>query len=486
MGSTSLPHRLMRRKPVETLLAETGAETDGGELCRSIGLFRLTMLGVGATIGTGIFFILNTAVPDAGPAVVVSFVLAGITAGLTALCYAEFASAIPVAGSSYSYAYATLGEIVAYGVGWCLLLEYAVSASAVSVGWGQYLNSLFSDLFGWRMPNTLSAPPGEGGLVNIPAMVLVALCVLLLLRGASESATANAAMVGVKLVVLGLFVAVGLTGFSGDHLTPFAPLGIAGISVAASSIFFSYIGLDSVSTAGEEVHNPRRTLPLAIMLALLIVTTVYVLVALAAVGAQQWQRFEGQEADLAAILRDLTGATWPSAVLAAGAIISIFSVTLVVLYGQTRILFAMARDGMLPGIFHRIHPRTLVPVHNTLIVGAFVALLAGFVPLTVLAHLTSMGTLVAFAVVSAGVIVLRRTQPGLPRGFTVPLYPVTPVLSVVFCLYLIRGLPPVTFLLFAIWLTAAAVVYFTYSVRHSRLRDAPPNPAPATTATEEP
>jgi APA family basic amino acid/polyamine antiporter len=469
MSTGSIVRRLLRRKPVDAFVSEPRADAEGGELSRSIGLFQLTMFGVGATIGTGIFVVLNEAVPEAGPGVVVSFALAGVTAALTALCYAELASTIPVSGSSYSYTYATMGEIVAFGVAACLLLEYGLSSAAVSVGWGQYLNALFFNLFGFRIPDAIIAAPGEGGYFNLPAVVLVMLCCLLLVRGARESATANAVMVLIKLAVLTLFIVVGFTAFSGGNLQPFAPFGVAGIGVAASSIFFTFIGLDAVSTAGEEVHNPRRNLPLAIIFATIIVTTFYVLVALAGVGAQPYGQFAGQEAGLAVIMRNITGSGWPAAVLSAGATISIFSVTLVVLYGQTRILFAMGRDGMLPEIFHRVDPRTLAPVRNTLIVSAFVALLAGFVPLGVLIDLTSMGTLVAFTVVSIGVMILRRTQPDLPRGFRVPLYPIVPIASAAFCLYLISGLPYTTFALFAVWLGVAAIIYFAYSMRHSLL-----------------
>jgi APA family basic amino acid/polyamine antiporter len=468
-SGSSARQGLFRKKPVEAFVTETRPDAEGGELSRSIGLFQLTMFGVGATIGTGIFIVLSEAVPEAGPGVVVSFVLAGITAALTAVCYAELASTIPVSGSSYSYTYATMGEIVAFGVAACLLLEYGVSSAAVSVGWAQYLDELFSNLFGFRIPGAVTAAPGEGGIFNLPAIVLVTLCCLLLMRGARESATANTIMVLVKLAVLALFIVVGFSAFSANNLEPFAPFGVAGIGVAASSIFFSYIGLDAVSTAGEEVHNPRRTLPLAIVFATIIVTTFYVLVALAGIGAQPYQQFEGQEAGLAVIMRNITGSAWPAAVLAGGAIISIFSVTLVTLYGQTRILFAMGRDGMLPEVFHRVDPRTLVPVRNTIIVGLFVGLLAGFVPLGVLIDLTSMGTLVAFTVVSIGVIILRRTQPDLPRGFRVPFYPVVPILSAAFALYIISQLPYSTFALFAVWLGVAAIIYFTYSARHSRL-----------------
>ena len=470
MPAPSLRSQLLRRKPVSAMVEETGAQTDGGALARRIGTVQLMGLGIGATVGTGIFFVLSAAVPEAGPAVVVSFVLAAVTAGFTALCYAELASTIPVAGSSYSYAYATLGEVVAYVVGWCLLLEYAVSAAAVSVGWSEYLNALLDDTIGVRIPDALSVAPGAGGVVNLPAVVLVTLCALLLVRGASESARVNAVMVATKLLVLLFFVAIAFTAFDAENYTPFAPLGVSGVGIAAASIFFSFIGLDAVSTAGEEVHNPRRTLPLAIIGSLVVVTTVYLLVAVAAVGAQPPAEFEGQDAGLAAILQQVTGSRWPAIVLAAGAVISIFSVTLVVLYGQTRILFAMSRDGLVPALFSRVDRRTLTPVRGTIVTAVFVGVLAGLVPLDFLVDLTSMGTLVAFTVVSIGVIVLRRTQPDLPRGFRVPGYPVVPVLSVLFCLYLIYGLPGATYALFAVWLAIAAVVYVTYARTHSALR----------------
>jgi len=458
---------MFRCKPITN---ESQGESNG--LTRSMGLFQLTMLGVGATVGTGIFVVLNEAVPHAGPAVVLSFLIAGITAALTALCYAELASSIPVSGSSYSYAYASLGEIVAYGVAWCLLLEYGVSASAIAVGWGQYLNEFFLYVFHWRMPDIISQPPGHGGLFNVPAVVLIVMCCILLMRGSKESAVVNSIMVLVKLAVLVLFVAIALTGFEARNMEPFAPFGMAGVGVAASTIFFSYIGIDAVSTAGDEVKNPRRTLPLAIVLSLVIVTVIYIVVAVAALGAQPWAAFKGQEAGLAVIMHKVTGASWPSVVLSVGEILSIFSVTLVVLYGQTRILFSMSRDGLLPPVFQRVNPRTQTPNVNTVIVGVFVALLAAFVPLDVLADLTSMGTLVAFAVVSIGVMVLRRTQPNLERSFKVPLFPITPLVSVGFCLYLVKGLPSETYLLFAVWLAAATVIYFTYSIKHSKLEQA--------------
>jgi len=455
--------RMLRTKPI-------AAHAGGIGLERSIGLFQLTMLGVGATIGTGIFVILGEAVPKAGPAVILSFLIAGATAGLTALCYAELASTIPASGSSYSYTYATMGELVAYLVGWCLLLEYGVSASAIAVGWGQYLNELAFDVFGARMPAAIANPPGvNGGVCNLPAMVLVLMCAVLLMRGAAESARANAIMVMLKIAVLLMFIAIGLTAFRAANLHPFMPMGMSGASAAASGIFFSYIGIDAISTASEEVRNPRRNLPLAIFLSLAIVTTLYMLVALVGVGTQPYTRFSGNEAGLVQILRRITGAAWPAVVLSLGAIVSIFSVTLVALYGQTRILYAMARDGMLPRVFARVHPRTHVPVRNTVIVCGLVAGVAALVPLDVLTDLTSMGTLVAFGVVSAGVMILRRTRPGIARGFTVPLFPLTPILSVAACLYLIAGLPRMTFLLFGAWLALALAFYFFYSIDHSQL-----------------
>ncbi|MBE7211745.1 MAG: amino acid permease, partial [Gluconacetobacter diazotrophicus] len=401
--------------------------------------------------------------------VILSFALAGITAMLTALCYAEMASAVPAAGSSYSYAYALLGELPAFLIGACLLLEYGVSASAVAVGWGQYLNELLTDVLGWRLPDALAKPPGEGGVVNLPAVLLVALCAALLLRGARESANVNAVLVVVKLLVLALFVAIALSHFSGANLHPFAPKGLGGVGAAASSIFFSYIGIDAVSTAGEEARDPRRTLPRAIIAALAIVTAAYVLVALAAVGAQPWTAFAGQEAGLAVILHQLTGASWPAVVLSLGAIASIFSITLVVLYGQTRILFAMSRDGLLPGFFGRMGTRRQVPTLNTIVVAAGVAILAAAVPLDVLNNLTSMGTLIAFATVSVGVILLRRARPDLSGRYRVPLFPLLPLLSVTCCLLLIAELPPNTFALFALWIAGAGAIWFGWSARHSAL-----------------
>ncbi|HEX2313080.1 MAG TPA: amino acid permease [Thermomonospora sp.] len=459
---------LLRTKPVDRIVAE-GGHGAGGELRRTMSLLQLTLFSVGATLGTGIFVVLGEAVPLVGPAIVVSFVLAALTALFSALSYAELAGTIPVSGSSYSYTYATLGEIVAWVCGWCLLLEYAVSVSAVAVGWGQYLNELTDKTLGVTMPAAVSNPPGSGGVVNLPAVVVVLIAAALLLRGTSESATANTIMVFLKMGVLVFFCVVAFTAFRSGNLTPFAPLGLAGITAAGSKVFFSYIGFDAASTAGEEARNPRRDLPLAILLSLAIVTTLYVAVGLAAVAAEPWREFEGSEASLAMVLDRAVGMPWPSAVLSLGAVIAIASVVLTVLYGQTRILFAMSRDGLVPPIFMRVSPRNAVPVANTVIVALFVSVLAALVPLGRLADATSIGTLFAFALVNLGVMVLRRTRPKMPRSFRTPLYPLTPLLGVGFCLYLMIRLDRGTWTVFLLWMLVGLAAYFAYGYRHSRL-----------------
>ena len=469
--SISLTEQMLRRRPAVGAHAASGA---ADHLKRSIGTFQLTMFGVGSTIGTGIFFVMSQAVPEAGPAVIVSFLIAGIAAGLAAICYAELASAVPVSGSSYSYAYTTLGEVVAMGVAACLLLEYGVSTAAVAVTWSGYLNKLLSNVFAFQLPHALSAAPWDSqpGYVNVPAIALIAMCALLLIRGASESATVNAVMVVIKLGVLVMFVVIAFTAFDANQFKDFAPFGVAGISSAAGTIFFSYIGLDAVSTAGDEVKDPQKTMPRAIIAALLTVTSVYILVAVAALGTQPWGDFvTQQEAGLATILDNVTRGKRASTILAAGAVLSIFSVTLVSLYGQTRILFAMGRDGLLPSRFATVNARTMTPVSYTVIVATAAAVLAAFVPLDKLADMVSIGTLTAFIVVSVGVIVLRVRQPDLPRGFKVPGYPVTPVLSVLACGYILASLHWYTWIAFTGWVSLALLFYFVWGRHHSALND---------------
>ena len=349
-SSQPMVKQLMRVKNPDHIVDEA----DHGGLKRSMGLFALLMFSVGSIIGTGIFVILGEAIPKAGPAVIISFVLAAVVCAFSALSYAELAGTIPVSGSSYSYAYATLGEVIAWVCGWCLMLEYGVSVSAVAVGWGQYLNEFLS-AFGIQLPAEIANPPEQGGIFNLPAVFVVVACMFLLLRGASESAKTNNIMVLIKLGILLFFCAVAFTAFDGGNFQPFLPLGVAGIGAAAGQVFFSYIGFDAASTAGEEAKNPKRDLPLAIVGSLVVVTIFYLLVTIATIGANGGQPsdYEGQsgEAVLAKVANDVTGSTWAGTIIALGAVVSIFSVVLVTMYGQTRILFAMGRDGLLPKTF---------------------------------------------------------------------------------------------------------------------------------------
>ncbi len=473
--SLSLGEQLKRRKPIVFL----NVHREGEELARNITTFQLTMFGVGATVGTGIFFVLSEAVPKAGPAVIVSFIVAGIAAGLSALCYAELASAIPVSGSTYSYAYHALGEIAAVVIAGCVLLEYGVAAGAVAVGWSGYFNELLHSLFGWRLPDALSVSPipgsdgaATGGLINLPAVILVLLCMVLLIRGASESAKVNAIMVMIKLSVLVLFAVIGFSAFNADHFANFFGSGFSGVSAAAGTIFFSFIGLDAVATAGEEVKDPQRALPRAIVGALVIVTSIYLLVAMAGIAAKPVDFFASEaagEAGLAQILKDITGTEVWSTILAAGAVISIFSVTLVTIYGQTRILFAIGRDGLIPRRFLSVDPKTMTPTFNTIVCSIIIALIGGFVPADYLWDTVSIGTLMAFSAVAIGIIVMRRTHPELERPFKVPGYPVTPVLTVLVCAYIMWGLAGITWLIFLIWISVCVAFYLFYGRRHATL-----------------
>ncbi|CAM5610394.1 Putrescine transporter PotE [Streptomyces rimosus subsp. rimosus] len=338
----------LRVKSPDLLVAESGTDLEGHGLKRTMGLFQLVCFGIGAIVGTGIFVGLSDTVARSGPAVVVSFVLAAVTCVFTAFSFAELGGAIPVSGSSYSYAYATLGERAAFLVGWCLLLEYGVSVSAVAVGWGQYLNELLNSLTGWQLPAALSNPPGDGGVVNLPAVVVMLLAAVLLVRGIRESARATAAMAVLKLAVLVLFCAIAFTAFEDGNLTPFAPEGIAGITSGASVAFFSYIGFDAITTAGEEVKNPRRNVPVAIMICIGVVTVLYGVVALSAIGALSADQVGDRPAALSLVVNQVTHSAVGGGVIAFGAVVAIASVVLAVMYGQTRILMSMSRDGLVP------------------------------------------------------------------------------------------------------------------------------------------
>ncbi|OIV35301.1 amino acid permease [Mangrovactinospora gilvigrisea] len=469
---TAAPRTVLRVKSPQALLTEAGHDDEGHGLKRTMGLWQTVAFGIGAVVGTGIFVVLGDVVPKAGPAAVVSFALAGLTCVFSALAFAELAAAIPVSGSSYSYAYASLGEGVAWLVGWCLLLEYGVSVSAVAVGWGQYLNELLHSVFGWQLPAALSNPPGSGGVVDLPALVVVLLAALLLIRGVRESARAAVVMMVVKLGVLALFVAIALTAYHADHFADFAPHGMAGIGAGASLAFFSFIGFDAISTTGEEVKNPRRNLPLAIVLCMAAVTLIYCVVAWAAVGAMPASEIGKHRAVLAVIVDQVTGSSAGGIIVAVGAVVAIASVVLTVLYGQTRILMAMSRDGLVPKVFERVSPRTATPVANTWIVGGVFGLLAAVVPLDVVVNLTTIGTLAILVVVNISVIVLRRRRPDLPRFFRVPLYPVTPILGIAFVLYLMWGLGASTWIQFGVYLVLGVALYFAYGHRKSKLRNA--------------
>jgi len=482
-GRVPLRRQLTRCKPVELLVSDAG-NGEGGSLRRTLGVWHLTMISIGATLGTGIFVVLGEAVPVAGPAVIVSFVLAGVIALLSALSYAELAGMIPVAGSSYSYSYATLGELAAWVCGWCLILEYGVSVAAVAVGWGQYVNELLDATLGVTIPDAWSQPPGFGGWFNVPALIVVLLATLVLMRGVTESARINTAMVVIKIAALLLFCAVAFTAFRAGNLTPLFPLGLAGMSTGAATLFFSYIGFDAASTAGEEARNPQRDLPRAIMLSLVIVTALYCLVALAAVGALPWQQFEGTEAALAHIVGEASGNQWLVGLLSVGAVVAIASVVLTVLYGQIRILFSMSRDGLVPAVFSRVDRRTGVPRVNTLVVGLLVSVLAACIPLGELANATSIGTLFAFALVNVAVVVLRRTRPDLPRTFRAPLSPVVPVLGALLCGYAMLSLGASTWVVFLAWMALGLGVYGGYGRRRSRLNRTDLAPLPPVTAIQ--
>lgn len=468
-------YRFFYKKPMPSANQPSSCE----QMPRTINLLQLTLIGVGSTLGTGIFFAMAETVPLAGPAVVVSFLLAAMTALLTALCYAEVASALPISGSSYTFTYVTLGEGAAVMVAACLLLEWGIAGAAVSVGWSAYLNQLIEMVTGhsipalWREPpfqkNVDGLIPGGQGMVNLPAIIVVWLCALLLLRSSRESARLNAILTIIKIAILLLFVGMTLTVFKAEHFAPFMPLGPSGIGAAAAIIFFSFVGLDSVVNASEEAINPQRNIPWAIMLALLIVTCVYVLVAVGSLGVQTYDQFSGASGALPAILLAATQSPATSILLAAGAVISIFSVTLLTLFGQARIYFAMARDGLLPSKLGTLDAKTQGPRSSTLLAAVMITPLAGFLPSHVLWGMVSLGTLMAFIAVAVTQIMLRqRRGDQTATGFKVPGYPFTPLASIAACIYLISNLSSTVFTLFAVWLTLALLFYAAFGQRSAR------------------
>jgi basic amino acid/polyamine antiporter, APA family len=405
-------------------------------------------------------------------------VLAGVTCVFSALSYAELASTIPVSGSAYTYSYATMGELIAWVIGWDLILEYGVAVAAVAVGWGGYAKELLDSIFGITLPDSIALPPGEGGNVNLPAVFIVLLITALLIAGVRQSARTNTVMVFIKFVVLLLFIGLGVTAFSSDNLHPFTPNGFGGVTDAAALIFFAYIGFDAVTTGSEESKRPSRDLPIAIIGSLAIATLLYIAVAIVAVGALPFDQLKGSESPLATVLDKGAGLSWGADLISFGAIIAISSVVLSLLFGQIRIMYSMSRDGLVPERLGRISERTRTPIFVTLLFGVLISILAALVPLTEIAKLVNIGTLFAFLLVNVGVIVLRRTKPDLERGFRVPFVPVFPIIGSLLCIYLMTKLEAVTWLRFGVWLAAGLVIYAVYGYRHSRLRN-PDAPEPA-------
>ena len=478
---------LLTKKPLAALLADAEATP----LRRVLGPIHLTMLGIGAIIGSGIFVLTGVvAAQNAGPALVLSMIFAGIACAFAGLCYAEFASMIPVAGSAYTYAYATLGEIFAWIIGWDLILEYSLSASTVAVGWSGLVVSLLNDL-GLSLPPQLTAATGSSvaladgstvtALFNLPAVLVVVAVTALLVVGIRESAGTNAVIVIVKVLVLLLFIGFGAAYVQPDNWKPFIPentgtfgeFGWSGILRGAGIIFFAYIGFDAVSTAAQEAKNPQRDLPIGMLASLAVCTVLFVATALVLTGIIPYTRLN--VAAPVALAVDETGMGWLRPLIKLGAIAGLSSVILVLLMAQPRIFMAMSRDGLLPPVFSRVHPRFRTPAITTVLTGVVVAIAAGLVPISVLSQLVAMGTLLAFAIVCAAVLVLRRTSPELHRPFRTPASPWVPLAGVASCLYLMSGLPLATWERLVIWLAIGMAIYFAYSrARAARMRSGEP------------
>jgi len=489
-----MPSALLRKKSIDELIR--ASEDPARRLRKTLGPWSLTALGIGAVIGSGIFTVIGTAAtgknvagilkvpvmdllfahgatigrPGAGPAITLSFVLVAVACAFAALCYAELASMIPIAGSAYTYAYATLGEIFAWIIGWDLILEYAVSNMSVAVGFSAYLQDLGDNLFGIHLPSQLAYPPfpapgGPAGWFNIPALLITMAVTWLLVRGVKESAEANAAMVAIKLTAIAIFCLGAAHAINRSNWHPFAPHGFPGILTGASIVFFSYIGFDSVSTAAEECRRPQRDLPIGILATLAICTLAYCCVSLVLTGIVNWKTLD-PDAPVAKALQVL-GFNRLRLLVTAGALMGMLSSLLVYQYGQARIWFAMSRDRLLPRMFSAVHRRFQTPHISTWIAGLVVGIPAGVWDIDTFAELSNIGTLFAFALVSAGVIVLRRTDPHRPRAFRVPLVPLLPLLSIACCFLLMAGLPLETWLRFFSWLIIGLVIYFTWSRKQS-------------------
>jgi APA family basic amino acid/polyamine antiporter len=479
---------VFRTKSVERSIRET--DEPGHSLRRELSALDLTVFGVGVIVGTGIFVLTGeVAKESSGPAVALSFVAAGIACALAALCYAEFASTVPVAGSAYTFSYATIGELPAWIIGWDLMLELALGAATVAVGWSGYAKILLDDM-GIHLPTSVV---GEDASFNIPAMLIVLAVTALLVIGVKISSRVNAVIVAIKIAVVLFVIVAGLFFIKGANYHPFVPkaesspelhggkapliqvlfgytpstYGWAGIFAGAAIVFFAFIGFDVVATAAEETKKPKRDLPIGIIASLLICTVLYVAVSLVVTGMQNYRHLS-VEAPLAEAFKSVGHPAFAT-IISVGALAGLTTVVLILMLGQSRVFFAMSRDRLLPSWLAQVHPRFGTPYRVTIIIGVVVALIAGLVPLSALAELVNIGTLFAFIVVSIGVVVLRRTRPDLPRSFRVPASPVLPILAVVACGYLMLNLPVETWLRFVIWMIIGFVVYFLYGRGHSRV-----------------
>lgn len=456
----------LRKRSIESLL---NTNKSGPQLQKTLGAFDLIMLGVGAIVGTGIFILPGTvAATNSGPAIIFSFLIAAFVCALAAMCYSEFSSAVPVTGSAYTYSYIVFGELVAWLIGWALVLEYGLAVASIATGWSSYFVSLLEG-FNISIPASLSGPfnPEQGTFINIPAILIVLIIAFLLSHGLQESARINRIMVFVKVGVILLFIVVGAFYVKPENWQPFMPFGVEGVFSGAALVFFAYLGFDAVSAAAEEVKNPQRNLPIGIIGSLVVCSLLYVAVSLVLTGMVPFTNLNVSNPVSYAI--QLAGQDWIAGIISLGAVTGMMTVILVMLYGGSRLLYAIARDGLLPKFMTKLNEKHFTPVNNTWIFAIAVAICAGFVPLNRLAELVNMGTLIAFIVVSIGVIFLRRDRSLPTGGFKVPLFPVIPIVSLLSCVFLITQLSPHTWISSAIWFLVGITIYLIYGRKHSTL-----------------
>ncbi|MHC6178846.1 amino acid permease [Clostridium sp. JNZ X4-2] len=450
-----------RKKDVESILNNNKNSSSQ----RSMGAFDVTLMSIGATIGTGVMVLTGlVAARDAGPAVVLSFIFSAIACTLVALCYTEFASSIPSSGSAYSYVYVSLGEFIAHLVGWSLFIGYTVCASTVAGGWSSYFNSLLNGL-GIKLPFAFINIPSQGGLANLPAIVIVLAITFLLSRGTSESKKVNNLLVFIKLGIIVLFIAVGVFFVKPSRWHPFMPFGFKGVFAGAASVFLAYSGFDAVSTSAEEVKNPQKNLPIGIMASMIGCTVIYIVVSLVLTGIADYTKLN--VGDAMAYALNLIGQGWAASILSVGAVLGILAVIIAYIYGGSHILFSMSRDGLLPKAYSSLNKKTNVPVISTWAVGCISALLAGVVDIKQLADISNMVFLATFSLVALSVIIFRKTHGDIKRNFRVPLVPILPLIAICCCLFLMFSLSKTTWLYFGIWIIVGSIVYLTYSHKNS-------------------